>query len=80
VVREWRTNAAAVLISPYDPTVEDEAMHHDIDVLNGEMEAAGVTLVPPNRLPGAATDLCFTRSPTQAAYLRHSRNSPGDSP
>ena len=26
----------------YDPTIEDEAMHHDIDVLNEEMVAAGV--------------------------------------
>lgn len=28
----------------YDPTVEDEAMHHDIDILNDEMVAAGVRL------------------------------------
>jgi hypothetical protein len=29
----------------YDPSVaEDEAMHHDIDVLNDEMEAAGVRI------------------------------------
>jgi hypothetical protein len=26
----------------YDPSLEDEAMHRDIDVLNEEMEAAGV--------------------------------------
>jgi hypothetical protein len=26
----------------YDPSLEDEAMHRDIDVLNDEMEAAGV--------------------------------------
>jgi hypothetical protein len=26
----------------YDPSKEDAAMHHDIDVLNEEMEAAGV--------------------------------------
>ena len=26
----------------YDPSVEDEAMHRDIDVLNDEMVAAGV--------------------------------------
>jgi hypothetical protein len=26
----------------YDPSVEDEAMHRDIDVLNDEMQAAGV--------------------------------------
>ena len=26
----------------YDPSVEDEAMHRDIDVLNDEMEAAGI--------------------------------------
>lgn len=26
----------------YDPSTEDEAMHHDIDVLNDEMAAAGV--------------------------------------
>ncbi|WP_025228436.1 YciI family protein [Fimbriimonas ginsengisoli] len=26
----------------YDPTVEDEAMHRDIDILNDEMVAAGV--------------------------------------
>ena len=26
----------------YDPSAEDEAMHRDIDVLNEEMEAAGV--------------------------------------
>ena len=28
----------------YDPSVEDEAMHRDIDVLNDEMEAAGARL------------------------------------
>jgi hypothetical protein len=28
----------------YDPSVEDEAMHHDIDVLNDEMKAAGVRI------------------------------------
>jgi hypothetical protein len=28
----------------YDPSVEDEAMHRDIDVLNDEMEAAGVRI------------------------------------
>ncbi|MDR3691279.1 MAG: YciI family protein [Fimbriimonas sp.] len=28
----------------YDPTVEDEAMHRDIDILNDEMVAAGVRL------------------------------------
>ncbi len=28
----------------YDPSLEDEAMHRDIDVLNEEMEAAGVTV------------------------------------
>lgn len=26
----------------FDPSVEDEAMHRDIDALNNEMEAAGV--------------------------------------
>ncbi len=28
----------------YDPSVETEAMHRDIDVLNEEMEAAGVRI------------------------------------
>src|SRR3954463_6132450 len=28
----------------YDPSVEDEAMAHDIDVLNDEMKAAGVRI------------------------------------
>ena len=28
----------------YDPSVEDEAMHRDIDALNGEMKAAGVRI------------------------------------
>jgi hypothetical protein len=28
----------------YDPSVEDEAMHRDIDVLNDEMKAAGVRI------------------------------------
>ena len=28
--------------SDYDPTLEDEAMEHDIDSLNQEMQAAGV--------------------------------------
>jgi hypothetical protein len=28
----------------YDPSVEDEAMHRDIDVLNDEMVAAGVRI------------------------------------
>ena len=28
----------------YDPSVEDEAMHRDIDVLNEEMDAAGVRI------------------------------------
>ena len=28
----------------YVPSLEDEAMHRDIDVLNGEMEAAGVRI------------------------------------
>jgi hypothetical protein len=28
----------------YDPSTEDEAMHHDIDVLNDEMVAAGVRI------------------------------------
>ncbi len=28
----------------YDPSLEDEAMHRDIDVLNDEMKAAGVRI------------------------------------
>ena len=28
----------------YDPSVEDEAMHRDIDALNDEMKAAGVRI------------------------------------
>ena len=28
----------------FDPSVEDEAMHRDIDVLNDEMKAAGVRI------------------------------------
>jgi hypothetical protein len=28
----------------YEPSAEDEAMHRDIDVLNDEMNAAGVTI------------------------------------
>jgi hypothetical protein len=28
----------------YDPSVEDEAMHREIDVLNDEMKAAGVRI------------------------------------
>lgn len=28
----------------YDPSLEDEAMHRDIDVLNEEMKAAGVRI------------------------------------
>jgi hypothetical protein len=28
----------------YDPSVEDEAMHRDIDVLNDEMKAAGIRI------------------------------------
>jgi hypothetical protein len=42
----------------YDPSTEDEAMHHDIDVLNEEMVAAGVRIfVGGLRPPSSAKSL-----------------------
>jgi hypothetical protein len=38
----------------YDPSLEDEAMHHDIDVLNDEMIAAGVRVFAGGLLPASS--------------------------
>jgi hypothetical protein len=37
----------------YDPSIEDEAMHRDIDVLNDEMVAAGVRIFVGGLLPAS---------------------------
>src|SRR5471032_2368567 len=43
----------------YDGSLEDEAMHRDIDVLNDEMTAAGVRIFVGGLHPAsAATSLC----------------------
>jgi hypothetical protein len=38
----------------YDPSLEDEAMGHDIDVLNDEMVAAGVRIFVGGLLPASS--------------------------
>jgi hypothetical protein len=53
----------------YDPSLEDEAMGHDIDVLNDEMKAAGVRVF-----------VAGLRPPSSARALRVPPDGKGSSP
>jgi hypothetical protein len=46
----------------YDPSLEDEAMHHEIDVLNDEMKAAGVRVFVGGLAPARRAKALRTQS------------------